>query len=211
MDKTTSAEDLGSVKLNGTLHGSIPLQGGALRPGADFDPANKFTKNNANYFSLEANAGLNLTKALTVEAWIYPTVAAENGVGATIFEKTVGGNTHTAYALCNDEGKIRGELVKEGTPNYAIAVKQMSLNVWHHVAMTYDGTTLRVYEDAVEVAKATVAEPIHEGSGESIIGAAQPGAPERYNPFGGGIDEVAVFGTALSATVIREKHEAGLG
>ena len=80
---------------------------------------------------------------------------------------------------------------------YGTAV--LPVNAWTHLAATYDGTTMRLYVNGVQVASrpqtgniATSTNPLQIG-GDSIYG--------QY--WSGRIDEVRVYNRALSAAEIQ--------
>ena len=73
------------------------------------------------------------------------------------------------------------------------------MNTWTHLAATYDGATMRLYVNGVQVASraqtgtiATSTNPLQIG-GDSLYG--------QY--FAGMIDEVRVYNRALSVTEIQ--------
>lgn len=66
-------------------------------------------------------------------------------------------------------------------------------NMWSHIAMTYDGATLRTYVNGVQDgSKAVVLSPSNSFS-QLVIG----GYSTSANPFHGGIDEIRVSNVAL--------------
>ncbi|NLZ06976.1 MAG: LamG domain-containing protein [Phycisphaerae bacterium] len=70
---------------------------------------------------------------------------------------------------------------------------------WHHLALTYDGTTARLYADAVEIASA--AKNWDLVLNRAYIGEQVNGAGELWN---GIIDEVCVFDQALTPAEIAD-------
>ena len=86
-----------------------------------------------------------------------------------------------------------------GSNANAFGTAGLTTNTWTHVAGTYDGTTLRLYVNGVQVGSQAKtgsmpvsANPLQIG-GDSIYG--------QYFP--GSIDEVRVYNRALSATEIQ--------
>lgn len=67
---------------------------------------------------------------------------------------------------------------------------------YHHAVLTWDGTTMRCYLDGTQIG-ATALAALNTTSTTLAVGTqSQTGFP---NPFTGTVDEVAVYGTALSA------------
>jgi subtilisin len=146
--------------------------------------------------SIPAASALDLSNALSVEAWVKPAVA---GVAGGIFEKTIGGAANTQYLLFLEGGaiKFRGALAGGGHATAGGPV--LAVGSWSHVVGTHDGTTLRIYVNGALVASAGSG-ALAAGSGAALIGrlGAQSGSPSLY-PFSGVIDEVAIYASALSA------------
>jgi hypothetical protein len=68
------------------------------------------------------------------------------------------------------------------------------LKTWHHLALTYDGSVLRVYCDGKPVAETKIDRPRVPGNTPIAIGRRQ----DAYNYFQGIIDEVRVYDRALT-------------
>ncbi|HJW49150.1 MAG TPA: S8 family serine peptidase, partial [Candidatus Limnocylindria bacterium] len=82
---------------NGTYSG-VTLEAAGAVPG---DSAASFS--GAGVVSIPAASALNLSTALSVEAWVKPTVVGQD---AGIFEKTVGGSVNTGYLMLIEAGRI---------------------------------------------------------------------------------------------------------
>jgi len=94
--------------------------------------------------------------------------------------------------------------------NNLSAPSSITLNVWHHIAVSFDGSTKNMYVDGSLVTSAGVANPIVYGTdaplliGEDLDGGAAAGIP-----FSGLIDEVEIFNRALSLAEIQSIYNAG--
>jgi len=75
----------------------------------------------------------------------------------------------------------------------------LALDRWYHVAMTYDGSDLKVYLDGRQVASEAVGKPRVPGKQPLAIGRRQDG----YVHFTGRIDEVRLYGRALPESELR--------
>ena len=82
----------------------------------------------------------------------------------------------------------------------------LTLNVWHHLAMSYDGAMLRVYCDGRQVAESAIDRPREPGTGPLCIGR----RPDAYSYFRGAIDEARIYDRALSPVQIAA-HAAATG
>jgi hypothetical protein len=132
--------------------------------------------------------GLDITGAVTISAWINPTVVSGNP--HTIYTRGVWNAGH-GLAIVNstlrDNSGTQG-----GTPQ---------INTWQHVAKTFDGTTTRLYLNGMEVASAATTTATSTAS-KSGIGAEYYTAPGRWL-FSGMIDDVRVYSRALSQAEIQ--------
>jgi hypothetical protein len=139
------------------------------------------------------STSLNFTAGMTLEAWVYPTVA-QTGNRTIIYRQQ-----DIAYLRASQTASAR---VPSGGGTIGGAVRQVSgvsalpLNVWSHVAVTYDGTALRLYVNGTLITAGTVTGAISTSLNPLYIGG--------NAPFGewlqGRIDEVRVYNRALSAT-----------
>jgi hypothetical protein len=138
------------------------------------------------------------TQSFTVDAWIYPTA---NKTLTILY-----GNNYTAAAIwcCMDgSGHIGfqlGGVNTPGTPIYSTAT--VSTNAWHHTRFVYhynssspSSSTTNIYLDGVLVVTQTGAYTGPDPSGTYNLVALQ--ANTAYC-FQGYMDEVALFGKALS-------------
>jgi hypothetical protein len=79
--------------------------------------------------------------------------------------------------------------------------------VWHHFVATYDGSASRIYLDGTLVATQPAALPLNATNASLWIGAS---FFDTAGYFGGIVDEVAVYGTALSgARITAHFHASG--
>lgn len=200
---TTAADSVGGN--NGTYTGGYTLnQTGIPSTGR---PAVLFN-GSSGYVNLGAPAALNLTAAWTLEAWVY-LVSTPNGSGIIAEQHTGSGNVLYEIGFgFSTSGAALTVGYYTGSAWYVAAGAGLSLNAWHHVVGTWDGTTLRLYADGSQVAAATPAAAPVGGVNNMYIG-------KRHDNTGvapffpGRIDEAAVYSTALSAERITAHYNAG--
>src|SRR6185503_9243645 len=185
---TTAADAVGTH--SGTYR-DVTLDAAGAVPG---DSAASFA--GAAAVSFPAGGAFDLPGALSLEAWIKPSVAGQYG---GVFEKTIGGGVNTQYLLLVEAGRIewRGRVAGGGYTTVIGPV--LTVGSWSHVVGSYDGATLRLYVNGAAAGTATVG-TLATGSGPAFLGhlGAEGGNPSIY-PFSGAIDEVAVYGSALPA------------
>jgi hypothetical protein len=95
-----------------------------------------FFDGNGDYLSIPYSTSISQTGPYTLEFWFYPTY---NYSGQYIFAQNGGG----AFGL-NWTGTVM-KVDKNGVGVQITGTTTMGLNQWHHYAMTYDGTTTRVF------------------------------------------------------------------
>ncbi|SDX53624.1 LamG-like jellyroll fold domain-containing protein [Flavobacterium degerlachei] len=138
-----------------------------------------------------------LTNSFSIEVWVKP----NSITGAqTIFSKRDANNSATGYDL-----KLAGSIVSfnwnsTGTiqSNYSISTSR-----WYHIAVTFNGTTYRLYIDGIEVSNPsgiTGTKPI-DNDFDCILGAmdqtgSPPNKPVKY--FNGWMDELRIWNTSLT-------------
>ena len=137
-------------------------------------------------------ASLHLTTGMTLEAWVNPTTVSAK------WRDVVYKGDDNYYLEGTSRNASRPAMggTFGGLPLYGTGA--LTKNKWAYLAATYDGATLRLYVNGVQVASraqtgniATSANPLEIG-GDSING--------QY--FAGVIDEVRIYNRALSASEV---------
>lgn len=163
----------------------------------------------ATYFGIGSvdivSSTLQPSTAVTVEAWVKPTATCGN---CAIFDKSANGGTNSSFLMWEASGRVKCRFIKGGTQYNVQSDGLIPDDVWSHVACTWDGTTIRMYVDGTVQSQTTaLTAPISTGTGWSRIGRLADGTYSMY----GEIDEVAVYGTALSQTRITAHYKAAFG
>ena len=140
------------------------------------------------YIDVPGNFFLEITSKISFEAWIYTNSSANDDAG--IISKG------TAWGLAYNKNQSVSALVN-GVSRCFISV---SNNTWQHVAMTFDGNTIRCYLNGQQTGSASFAGSINNNSNNVRIG-------KSTSYFNGSIDEVAVYSKELSAVEIGEHYE----
>ena len=145
----------------------------------------------------DANS-LDLTNGMTLEAWVYPTTLS--GWNSVILKER--GSNGLAYALyANDNGSRPSGYVRIGSDRSVRGNGALPLNTWTHLAVTYDGAFLRLYQNGVEVGSRAQTGNITTSSQALQIG----GNTVWGEYFSGRIDEVHIYNRALTATEIQNE------
>lgn len=95
-----------------------------------------------------------------------------------------------------------------GRLTYLAAPTPFATNTWHHVAGTYDGTTMTLYVDGQPVATSAAqsGDIFYPPSASYVIGA-YVDDDERY-PLAGAVNEVRVWRRALAGEEVAARHAA---
>ena len=143
------------------------------------------------------SASLDLTAGVTLEAWVYPD-ASGGGWKDVIYKAT------DLYYLegSSPVGGVPATGGSFGTgPLYGPAA--LPIRTWAHLAATYDGTTLRLYVNSVEVASRAQSGPIRTSTSSLSLG----GDAVYGQYWTGRIDEVRIYDRALLPAEI--EHDMG--
>lgn len=119
-------------------------------------------------------------------------------------------NVHWSLGT-HSNNRLKAQLKINGTTReLRPAVGAMSADVWYFAAMTYDGATMRVYLDGVQVGSAAYAGTASTDASVAVgLGNQPAGAGNRA--FAGVLDECAVFAHALTADQISRLYGAAGG
>jgi hypothetical protein len=197
--------------IAGTNNGT--LVGGAAFGLGEVGQAFSFTGGGSAMRLPQAALRQNFT-AFTVDAWIFPTTSGHAtspaSYGLTIFSNTDGGG----FALRVKDGSLQADVRTQGTSVFQTFGPPVPLNTWSHVAMTYDGSNLRMYLNGQLVGSAPAGGGISTNGNANtcpMIGNEPDGCNVQQSGFGfvGSIDELEVFGRALQPAEIQTIFNAG--
>lgn len=135
---------------------------------------------------------LRLRSAMTLEGWVYPTVAS--GVWADVVMKSTDNYFLTSSSTMSGVPAMGSSI---GTPVFGTS--PLSVNVWTHLAATYDGATMRLYRNGIEMSARAETDSLPITSSPLTIG----GDPVFGQRFTGRIDEVRIYNRALAPIEIQ--------
>lgn len=144
------------------------------------------------------NPSLNTGTGLTIEAWIRPTDL--NTPIQTVVNKSSFATQGYVFPRTDDGWRsisfyvhLEGQGWKIARAPYPLVNGQPQINVWHHVAATYDGFKLRIYVNGVLSATEEFVGQLSRNTNPVSIGN-QTGYTEFYKGF---LDEVRIWDRAL--------------
>ena len=97
------------------------------------------------------SSSLDLTTAMTLEAWVRPT-ALGTSWRTVVFKEQPGYYAYSLYASTGT-GVPSGNAMIAGTDRDVRAASALTANTWTHLAATYDGAALRIYVNGVQSAQ----------------------------------------------------------
>ena len=201
--ENNAADAIGSN--SGALQGGATFTAGRARQGFDFDGNNQ-------YVLLSDNTTLR-QQTFTVDAWVFPRTpgSTNDARGGVILAKDLGGATganvsYALFGLGNTARFTASVFFTDSTGATVVSSDMFNFNNWHHVAMTWDGTTLALYVDGL-------AEGSVGAAGHTIAytndnaGIGRHSHPDRS--YNGVIDEVDLFNRALTLAEIQTIYTVG--
>ncbi len=182
-----------------------------LRPGPGLSPlgraagghvpqsthSTQYASSSSQYVTVPDNPAL-ASQHLTLAAWVK---FASPNTNAAIISKPAGPTWSAPYAryiLRLDSTFLEGWVQAFG--NNVNGGISLTANVWHHVTMTYDGSTLRLYVDGVPDNTASLSTAITASTEALLIGAPHTG--DLAESWNGGLDDVLYYPDALTSMQI---------
>ncbi len=206
-DATPRLQDLSGHGNAGTLTGTMDMEG-------TYGRARHFDPSHPDYVTAGDVADFPGTAPFTVSAWFrreadltyWARILSKEKItspreGWLLFIHAVG------YGLDN---RIGFERWTSGSYSYVYSDLVTVKNVWYHVAITYDGSTLRMYINGTfhKSAPSTNLLADLSASYPFRVGARSEDAGDLFQ---GGIDEVSIFTSALSDTDVRTLYNGATG
>jgi hypothetical protein len=182
----TTVADLSGNANTGTITGATWSTAGKNGGALSFNGT-------SNYVQVADSASLDLTTGMTLEAWVNP-AALGTAWRTVLFKAQSGGMVYSLYAN-QDTTRPVGQVNIGGEQN-VVGAASLALNTWSHVAVTYDGSALRLYVNSAVVATTAVSGTIPVSTGVLRMG----GNSVWGEWFGGLLDDVRIYSRALSAS-----------
>ena len=185
---------------NGTWSGSPTL---GITGVLNNDTNGAVTLNGTSQYGTVANASqMSKSNNFSLEIWVKRT---KNASSQAVVGKPLSTSTKTEnYAFWFDTAnKIRFE-VGGGGNKFATVTSAAALDTnWHHVVGTFASGSLKLYVDGVQSATVTA----NFTAAATNTSALNVGRAGTANYYGGNLDEVALYGTALAAAQVAD-HRA---
>jgi len=199
LDENTgsTANDSSGNSLTGTLANSPTWTKGQFGGSLLFNGAGS----NNQEINIPDNDTLDLTGNITAEAWVKWSSFKNYGV---ILEKGNSGSAATFnYAIWSYDNQLTAFIANgTGSNSVSYASSNISLNVWHHIAMVADGSKLRLFIDGKQVNATTQTVTPYANTYPLRI---------SYSGYAinGAIDEVKIYNYARTTQQIVQDMNAG--
>jgi hypothetical protein len=191
----TTATDASGRGNTGTISGATRTTGHA-GGGLSFNGTNAWV-------TVADSSSLDLTSAMTLEAWVRPAALGTTWRTVVLKEQT-GQLAYGLYAGTDTASRPSANVFTD-TDHGLLGPSALALNAWSHLAMTWDGTTLRLYVNGAQASTAALTGTAAVSSGPLRIG----GNAVWPEWFSGLIDDVRVYNRALTAAeVVADRDRA---
>src|SRR4029450_10220378 len=137
--------DLSGTGTPGTISGATWSTQGRNGGALSFDGVNDLV-------TVADAPSLDLTTSMTLEAWVRP--ASVTNWRTVVLKEQPGQLIYALYA--NNEGNRPSAHVFIGGDREIRGSARLTANVWAHLAMSYDGTNLRLYVNGTQAATLAV-------------------------------------------------------
>ena len=153
------------------------------------------------YASAGSAAECNLTNSGTVAAWfnvvgiaVHQMLVCKGNLGTDRngYLVDIAGNSSTPHVLV--------ELANTSTNQIVTGTTTFSVNVWHHVAVTWDGSWVQIYIDGTLDSVGAVAQTLNVNSAASTLYFGKDNGVTA--PYSGYLDDLRIYNYALSPSAI---------
>ena len=203
--RSTAVSDISNNTNTGTLVNS-PVYSPAGYFSYDYTKSQQLT------FANNPNLQFLGNSPYTLEAWIYPTrnPGASNYTGIFDRESNPGSGRdgYNLYFLGGTAGattQITAERFSAGTASatWITLYESVSVNAWHHIVATYDGSLLRIYRNGSYVSTSSASTGAITNTVKTLTIGVRGG-----NRFDGRIGVTNIYNRALSASEIKQNFNA---
>ncbi|WP_400191401.1 LamG-like jellyroll fold domain-containing protein [Hymenobacter sp. B81] len=178
--------------------GSVTLTSTVTNSGAVVDSRSLRFDGSNDMASAPHSASLNLTSALTLEAWIN---ATGTGVAVQDVVNKSSNSQNTGYIFPRSDNNFNNLVlylhINGSWRTFQVPYAALR-GSWHHTAATYDGARVKIFIDGAKVLDVAQTGPVTTNTNALTLGI-QPGFSEYYN---GEADEIRVWNVARTEAQI---------
>jgi hypothetical protein len=197
LDETSGTTAYDSLGVNnGFNNGATINVAGKINTAYDFDGSN-------DYVLMDSAFQSGSWSEVSVSAWFYQD--SRSDFSPIIYSR--GSKTGYLSFLESDDSFFGFSVAGDVNDRVKVASSTLNIGEWIHAVGTYDGTTMRLYINGLNVANRTVSSTINF-TGTSYIGYDPAISTRKFN---GKIDEVAIWNRALTNSEISLLYNSGNG
>ena len=190
--------------LDYSIYGNTGTRHGGVTWGTDrFDSTNRAVQFNGIDGYIEVPNSISLhspTNAVTIAGWMY--IESFPGLQVIGMVMKTLSNTHGQYGLGYTQVTPPGSItfvLNGGAQGYFPSVN-LSLNTWHFISSTYDGSEVKIYIDGNIIGTQILNTTIIPDSNPLSMGIETNGAPEYLH---GKLDDIRIYNRALTGAEIQ--------
>ncbi len=205
-----SIKDYSGYGNNGTGGGGNPDKTPTWVSDGKVGGAYKFDGVN-DYIDVGNNPSLNITKAITIEAWVYPLEQSSGTVYKGVITKGGRWDTSSSYQLYYYNYGINGQMRwGTGTDNYTSVGYAISNNQWVYAVLTLDTNgNVKLYVNGILRSSNSLpaGEEMLSNTNSVWTGdTSTDSGSSEVRQFNGTIDEVKIYNHSLSASQIYQNY-----
>jgi hypothetical protein len=190
-------EASGATTLDSSAFGNNGTIANATRTNAGKNgSALSFNGTNATVAVLDSPS-LDLTTGVTLEAWVSPAATMGTTWRTAVMKERAGGLTYGLYV--NSSTNRPSGHIDTGSEVDTRGTAAVAANVWTHLAMTWDGGTLRMFVNGVQTSSRTIIGTLQVSTNNLTLG----GNAVWGEYLNGKLDDVRVYNRALTLTEIQ--------
>lgn len=195
----------GSVARDRSQYGNDGKVDGAEWVDGKFGKALEFDGEGGDVVIVDDAPELLLLEGGTLMAWSYIMTEKGHASWPRIMIKSVNnGGTTNGYDFLFD--RANGYSIRFCTGGECNSHFPMETDAWHHVAVTFDGKTIKVYADGEQVGEVAQLGPVVDSTGFDL----HIGSGANFDrPFHGMHDEIRIWNRVLEEDEIKEHMELG--
>ncbi len=195
---------------NGTLQGGISFAPGKVGQAFSLNGSNAYVS-----FAASSNLNVGVGSGLTIEGWINPADISSTHMIAEWNNGSGGIGVHLFYSDPGNGGigALSADVISTGGVDHRVSspANLITAGNFQHIALTYDKSSGsgKLYRNGVEVATQSLGVFTPQTTYGLNLGARVSGGPSQAIFYKGLLDELSLYGRALSASEIAAIYSAG--
>ena len=194
--------------------GGSTLYGFTYTPGTDGWTSGVFGgglqfNGSTDYVDMGKSSAYTPSSALTVSEWVnWGAFTSSNGGYATVSNS---GSASNGFAIYQNTSAPYNKLLSfvytsVGGLHSVTGSTQLSTATWYHVALTYDGSNVRLYVNGVQDGSTAATGTITASTADLLFGSQYTSAGGKFT---GTLDDVRIYNRALTSSEILDQYLAG--